>query len=895
MKINKSHILIILVIFILFLPLWINPFTVGGDLDYYFSKTLSNLISVPFTWREFFGAGGFGEYTISTLWSWPLVFMVSFLSALGLEYSLIIKIFFLIPVILLSFFSIKKLTDFYEISSWPQAIAIVFYSLNTYILLLIDGGQLGLSLAYGLFPLVFLSIQKYLKKPSFKNVISTVIFTLLLSIFDIRIILMLFFLVILSGLFEVFLRRQFNIIFSYLKLGLITGFFLIGIHAYWLLPAIVFRLPELPLNYGRESQVGFLSFANITHALYLIQPHWYENIFGRIGQIKPEFALIPILVFSGAILRKKDLRFAFWLLVSLISIFLIKGSNEPFPNVYGWLFKNIPGFSVFRDPTKFFFLLVLSYTVLLGISTGEIIKRLSKFPKMKLTFGLFCLVYIIFLARPIWSGNMTGLFSEPIYKEEYLKLSKILSGESSFSRVIWIPKKPSFGFFSSIHPSVDGLSLIQTRPFAVGTKGSYESLNFFREAPYVGELLNISAVGYIAYPYLDPRRDDMHPDNIRYFSTFLNQLSNIDGVSKVENSPIPLLKVSKHQDKIFAVSNLWWVIGSDDLYNEVTKSSKLSLTKNALVFAEERKGLGETLDRLPEAKVVLNNKTFLDLSASFISGEKILFPADKLDFAPGETGWWKREAPDLIGWREFLQTKYGIDNQDFDLSGGWAVGEGSLDLKVQNLKFKKGEVLLARAMESSRSGNLKFYQQNNLIGEITTKNDASANVRWFEIGRLADDGKLTISSSGDINVVNAVASVDPRQWQDFKNKVVELNNKGRIKQFSSLNVEDLETKITFETINSSKYKVKVSGLTQPQTLVFSENYDPLWKIEGKSPIPVYSFLNGFRIEKDGEYIIEFEPQKYVLSGFFISGFTVFILVINLLFLKNKLKRLSHEV
>ena len=48
----------------------------------------------------------------------------------------------------------------------------------------------------------------------------------------------------------------------------------------------------------------------------------------------------------------------------------------------------------------------------------------------------------------------------------------------------------------------------------------------------------------------------MHPDNIEYYYTFSNQLSNLSWLSKVGNSPVPVWKTKQHQDKFFITPNI---------------------------------------------------------------------------------------------------------------------------------------------------------------------------------------------------------------------------------------------------------------------------------------------------------------------------------------------------
>jgi hypothetical protein len=97
------------------------------------------------------------------------------------------------------------------------------------------------------------------------------------------------------------------------------------------------------------------------------------------------------------------------------------------------------------------------------------------------------------------------------------------------------------------------------------------------------------------------------------------------------------------------------------------------------------------------------------------------------------------------------------------------------------------------------------------------------------------------------------------------------------------------TILNYTKIDPTKYIVKVNAI-KPYMLSFAESYDPLWiayvdynKDKSRS-VPLYSVINGFWINKTGEYelIIEYEPQRWFYIGsiitivsLFVSFFTLF--------------------
>lgn len=875
---SKYFFILILLLFSIFWVWWLPGLRVANDFSFVSNDWLKLQFDIPRVWNER-GAEGLGEYGVFTLWSYPVNLIFGILAKAGLNFQIWERILVIIYIFLGSL-SIWKCLSKCALSNKSKFIGSLFYLINTYPILLIDGGQLSIALAYGLFPLAYLLILEAISSGVKKKIMAGLVVSVL-GFFDIRFLYVLFLLFLLRALFDIFegKNHRLRILLGWICTGSVTGLVVLALNVFWLI--VILKTPIEKDVLGSLTKITANLF-NIGHPILIISPHWYKNVFGWISELKPEFILLPILVCLTPILRRKDKTVLFWLTIAILSIFLTKGGTEPLSSIYLWLYSNIPGFSFFRDSTKFFFLLSLSYAVLISIASEEILKRLKG--RLQSVYVLFIIVYILYLIRPVLLGQMTGTFSIQPTEDDFRSLSDILKEDQEFGRVFWIPTTAPLSYSDLNHPIVEAARVFNRLPFVYGIKGAYETYNFLREAPYMGEIFNVAGISYIAYPQFDLRRSYLSPDDVRYYYTFLNQLSNLPWIEgSIVQSNIPLLKTKKHQDKIFMTDQLWAIFGSDEVFNEATKSAKLALSNNAVIFAEYKSELGPLISQYPEAKIVLNRKTKIDLLATFFSESKMIFPAKQLAVKPDTTGWWKNDGTNLISWRDFLQNKYGIDNKDFDLGGGWAVGEGKKQFTIYNLQFTKGKVLFARVMESSRSGTLKFYQDNQEIGSVSTKVNGGTNVRWFEVGSLLGTGDLTIKTEGDINVINALSSIDINVLNIYKNKAKSLEK--QITDFKPENAGENDSSIVYQKINQTRYKVTVSNLTQPGVIVFSSTYHPGWKLNGRSAIPVYGFLNGFRVERNGEFIITFEPQDDVKYGLVISGI-VLVSLFGFLFIKH---------
>lgn len=117
-----------------------------------------------------------------------------------------------------------------------------------------------------------------------------------------------------------------------------------------------------------------------------------------------------------------------------------------------------------------------------------------------------------------------------------------------------------------------------------------------------------------------------------------------------------------------------------------------------------------------------------------------------------------------------------------------------------------------------------------------------------------------------------------------------LNNDFVLRQtFNSNQISDEGQVLNIEKINPTLYKGSIK-LNSPSILVFSETYHPGWKLKLTNGKNTYSpqkhvmanlYGNGWYIGDTGSFnfILEFEPQKYVYLGVVVAVFTYLTLLI----------------
>ena len=416
-------------------------------------------------------------------------------------------------------------------------IAAFIYALNTYSIIIFSGGQIGVMLAYSLVPLV---VQKFILVINSPHLFNGLFAGLVLSIqllFDPRLVYLSLTAIVLyivcTGINKKIIQKQ--LLFA----GLIPGVILFLLHSYWVLPLIQYKIPALPSSFVSLPAYKFFSFADFPHALSLLHPNWPENIFGKIYFFRPEFILIPVLAYSSllfinglALLRRTsegqagsrvrsvknslinntlidNNKILYFSLLGLLGAFMAKGTNEPFGLMNKILFTSFPGMKLFRDPSKWYVVVVLAYSVLIPFSLSGIYGWLSAGKKFQILNFKFQIniqkfyfknfVMILFIAYwlfTIWPG-MTGQLREVFKSEgvpvEYVQLKDFITREKRFFRTFWIPEWQRYGFFSDMNPAIGRGEIIPLgKPSLMASK--------LKNNEIIEKLKNIG-VKYVILPY----------------------------------------------------------------------------------------------------------------------------------------------------------------------------------------------------------------------------------------------------------------------------------------------------------------------------------------------------------------------------------------------------------
>jgi hypothetical protein len=133
----------------------------------------------------------------------------------------------------------------------------------------------------------------------------------------------------------------------------------------------------------------------------------------------------------------------------MLGAFFAKGVNDPFGGIFQWMFSHVPGFVMFRDPTKFYLYTAMSYAILIPFALRELAGRVKKLSWIVPTVFT---VFWLFTIRAVFLGTVAGNFKPVPLPAEYVQLKNVMVADASPSRSLWIPSKEKFAYSSGVHP-----------------------------------------------------------------------------------------------------------------------------------------------------------------------------------------------------------------------------------------------------------------------------------------------------------------------------------------------------------------------------------------------------------------------------------------------------------
>lgn len=703
------------------LPTW-------GDAPYFYSETLSGFYSKLSTWTYRGPILGGIDYA---LWLYPIMFLMgSIHKFFGLGSDTIIRFIFYFPAIILSGLGPYLLAKHLGFPKVVSIFSSLFYIFNTYFLLIIDGGQVGVALAYGIFPLVILLGKKLLSKPHLLNFICFVVVSFLITIVDPRISLISYMLLFVWQIFDDGKKIWFL---------LASGFILIPLNFYWLYPLIKISGPVLSLG------VANLQLSALLNALLLYAPHWPGNLFGKVVQPSFIFVVFPFLVF-GSLIFVKTRKILILCLLFLFFAFLSKGSTPPQGGWYDLIIKLPFGFA-FRDSSKFFIPLTLIGGILIGRTVDVIRSKFKLFP-------VFIYLFLLFSVSPVFLGKVNFVLSDRKVGNDFQVIYQNVSKQNSFFRTLWFSEKHPLAFESENHPTADARDLVNLKP--IESLNASEDLFNFLNSPNYLKWLKVFGFKYLILSG-DPRNPKPNSEDVKNWETLEGLVAKTSGLIKLNwGTSFPIYEISDNFPKTYSVKNIVAVVGPF-----------VDSTRPAVYFEDGIFDPYLLAGKNPEStKIFFNGKDKDDLTMSLLQKYFIL-PSDSTF-----SNWI------VFGHGDTLKAKYellvrGFEYKDFDYGRGIA-----LSTKIgEIIKFKfnisaNGKYILAvrKASKEKQSFHWIFSEKDLKKGTFENEVLNTSGLEVFNTIALIPVNEWAKTEKISQEYINRFGTIGVQSMQDLKIK-----------------------------------------------------------------------------------------------------------------------------
>lgn len=457
-----------------------------GDWNYYLN---SGAVRQMFPLPSFWAFSDLGRQNILGLPLAPVEAVMGLAARSGVPYSLIERLFFYFPAVVLSYLGCHILARKAGSGPVAAAIAAVFFAANPYAEQLIAGGQLTVGMGYALAPwTAWLGLRTW-RRPTWRGAVAFGTLVGVQGWFDPREAL----LAVMSGgvVLVVLLLARPTLVRAKLApwpVALGTGALAIT-QLPWVLPALLATRPALPGSFTTVSALRTLSYMTLGDGLTIFHPFWpfFEHP-ARIAGVVVLWIVVPAVACLALLIRRTSLAVMGASAVYLVFADLTSGSNPPFGPVNLWLFSHVPSLDVFRDPSPYFGPAALAVSLLAALTIGvpwEVSRRQqvgkghdadSAVDQLRIAALVLFPVVILVASFPALSGLLGDNLKPRSIPGYYLRLASFLR-HSGGGSVLWIPDTSRFAVKSTVNPSVSAWSLEQLQgvnfPAGIGSPGQW--------------------------------------------------------------------------------------------------------------------------------------------------------------------------------------------------------------------------------------------------------------------------------------------------------------------------------------------------------------------------------------------------------------------------------------
>jgi len=573
--------------------------------------------------------------------------------------------------------------------------------------------------------------------------------------------------------------------------------------------------------------------------------------------------IFVILVFAAVFLYKRNRSIIWFTLVVLIFAYLSAGTDTPV-NLFGWLFQHVPGFYIFREPSKFFVGVALGSSFLFGLTVSRIYEFLGKFNinfkisskrkaiclrPAKLVTVLLLLALLLPNVYPLAQGDFGG-FHPTTFPKGYEDSYNWLSSQPGDFRVLILPLS-MLGNWSTpplpiYGPGYGGLTFYNSPPQPIVFQPTATSLNqgsqrilyyienliYSNQTDRLASLLSILNVKYVVVAPLSVAS----PFDIfgQSYSQVLKIIQTTPDFTIVHSSgDYYIFENLKFSGQMYTASAPSLAFGNLDLLGDVATAPQSTLP--ALVYGYNLDPTTLSSIAALSNGVIFQGNRFLDYVLQSIDNQYLVTLASYVpsDLNDPKASWilstaYTRPISDVYASGEFYSSS------DFVFTKG----VNSLGLQYQNSASGEQQIWI-RSAEGPEAGSLQISMGSNAFPALSLYSRQFQGFQWRLVGNLSMGTGIQNLSIKSLNGTNLVDSLIIVPTNVFKTAYTECVN-----SLESMGLTFVIDPSTFTTIsgfesvaNESKTleyvglpEAKANNVTTPiaslnLTIPFSSNFD----------------------------------------------------------------------
>ncbi len=740
MRKNRYAVLTLtLLVLLFFRSLFFGGHVSWGDAPYYFQDEFNANVAAFFAWSH--EGASFGGVNM-LVWLEPLVGVVSLISSvLSLDSNTALLAFFYLPAIFLATATSYVFARFLGIKK--AYLVSLLYVFNTYFLLLVDGGQLGVMLGYGLFPFTVLALfNLQIKK------LGSIAFALLalqaLTFAEPRLSLVA---IIVSALYLIF-TKPVNVL-AFVPLG----FFMALFNAYWLWP-----LTKIGTN-SINLAVSELQTYSLINGLTLYQPLWPNNQYGVVSYPGVIFWLLACLIWLF-LLQKNKYKSSPIPFLLLICIFLLKGTTAPFGNLYQY-FLGLPLGSAMRDSSKFFAPVIIFSGILMA-SFGDKIKNKN--------YEILTVVVVVISVLPA-IGGLRHALSGRSHPQEFFQIAELEAREPEFTKTLWFPGVYPISFESSKHQAINAFELDSIDIFAMNITGTRDLMNFMSssDSSYLLRSLGINRI--------------VLAKNHRKLALDSEELLEWENLEAAINNNQAFFPLSGRHYKLLNAKPPLYKTHVLHILPDYPESFE-NLDEGAVAFLSDGKFDTKVLDSAPSGSVVIEG-TELDLAMNLLQTKITPLPV---------SGWAKYRPEERLTWQYQLMIR-GMAVKAFDFGVGMSFSENAgEEIEID----KNGDVLALRAAFRDEQSRLVLMDGDRREEISSSSPDKFA---WYFFDVPYDSDKVKLVNGGGLVAINGYAWLEASEFENA------LARADLYKEKFAQPQKDRLYKLNYEQVSPVEYRV----------------------------------------------------------------------------------------